>query len=493
MSVPMLDGHRPLALIASLTDRLEDRGVSYCHWKSTTAIDRSATGDNDLDLLVARGDVLAFTEILSHLGFLRADVRRARAVPGTEDFYGFDRPSGRLVHVHAHYQLVLGNDRTKNYRLPVEDAYLSSAERRGVFRLPAPEFEFVVFVVRMGLKYAIWDEIAWNALRGGEAGPKRSEMAEFEDLRARVDPARVSAVLKSHFPFLGEGLFQECVDFLSTDLSLARRVRLARRLEGALRPHAGRAPSLDAWVRIWRRAELAFRRRVGRLPTHRPTGGGVMIGIMGGDGSGKSTALAEVSRWLEGEFDTRRIHLGKPRWSPTTVAVRGSLKLAAMGASVLRRSSGGVNMIERYRPLFWYACTARDRALTFRRARSFVAGGAIVMSDRYPHPSLQLMEAPQIERTAGDLADRPLVRYLAALEKRHHDSITPPELLAVLRVDPEVAVVRKVDEPPESVRRRGREIWETDWEGSSVHVIDASRSRADVVADLKSLIWSVLT
>lgn len=489
----MLAGQRPLALISSLTDALEDRGVTYCHWKSTTAIDRSATGENDLDLLVARGHVKAFTEVLLGLGFVRADPWRAAPVPGMEDFYGYDRPSGRLVHVHAHYQLVLGHDRTKNFRLPVEEAYLDSSESRGVFRLPAPEFEFVVFVVRMALKYAIWDEILWNALKGGKAGPKRSEIAEFEDLRARVDPNGVTALLNGHGPFIGVDLFDECVAFLAGRMSLIRRVRTARRLQAALRPYARRAPSLDAWVRLERRVGLAVRRRLGLLPTHRPASGGVMIGIMGGDGAGKSTALAELVKWLEVDFDTLQIHLGKPKWSRTTVAVRGSLKVASVGASLVRRRSGRPSLVDQYRPVFWHACTARDRALTFRRAASFAAGGGIVVSDRYPHPALRLMEAPQIERTAGDLVDRPLVRSLATMEKRYHDSITSPELLVVLRLDPEVAVARKVDEPAESVRTRGREIWETDWEGSSVRVVDASRSREEILADLKDLVWSVLT
>ena len=30
-----------------------------------------------------------------------------------------------MVHVQAHYQLVLGDDMTKNFRIPLEDAYLA--------------------------------------------------------------------------------------------------------------------------------------------------------------------------------------------------------------------------------------------------------------------------------------------------------------------------------------------------------------------------------
>lgn len=42
-----------LELIVELVDAFDRSGVAYCHWKSNQAIARSATGENDLDLLVA--------------------------------------------------------------------------------------------------------------------------------------------------------------------------------------------------------------------------------------------------------------------------------------------------------------------------------------------------------------------------------------------------------------------------------------------------------
>ena len=53
-----------------------------------------------------------------------------------------------------------------------------------------------------------------------------------------------------------------------------------------------------------------------------------MITIVGGDGSGKSTAVDGLYEWLAPEFDTTRVHMGKPRWSLLTVAVRVCSKWA---------------------------------------------------------------------------------------------------------------------------------------------------------------------
>ena len=78
------------------------------------------------------------------------------------------------------------------------------------------------------------------------------------------------------------------------------------------------------------------------------------------------------------------------------------------------------------------------------------------------------------------------------LEERYHRTILPPDLLVVLRVDPKIAAARKTDESPESVQRRGAEIWNVDWAGLGVDVVDASQPQETVARELKALVWSVL-
>jgi hypothetical protein len=143
-----------LDLVVALCRALEDEGIRYCHWKSNEAIDRSASGENDLDLLIDRSDADRFGEVLHRLGFKQARPAPSREVPGLIDHYGLDDRSGRLVHLQAHYQLVLGDDMTKNFHLPVEHAYLDSVGAGGLIRVPAPEFELAVFVIRMILKHS---------------------------------------------------------------------------------------------------------------------------------------------------------------------------------------------------------------------------------------------------------------------------------------------------------------------------------------------------
>lgn len=270
-------------------------------------------------------------------------------------------------------------------------------------------------------------------------------------------------------------------------------------MERALQGAARHRRWVDTYLRLWRRFSLGIRfRGFGHTPRYRLATGGAVIAILGGDGSGKTTAIVELHRWLGRELDTSETHMGKPRWSLVTRIVRGGLKVLRWvipGVDPRRLEAipeTGPLSLNDYTQIVWEACTARDRYLAARAAKRFATGGGLVISDRYPHPALKMVEAPQIVALLGSRAPDGLVRRLAELERRYHAAIGAPDVVAVLRVDPEIAVARKTDETPESVRRRSTEIWNVDWAAAGVHVVDASQPKEAVLADLKTFIWSEL-
>lgn len=486
----------PIPLVIELTDALSAEGIVYCHWKSNAALELAERGETDLDLLVGRSKASQFEGVMASLGFITAARPYVKDAPGVAHHFGYDASADRLVHVHAHYQLVLGHDRTKNYRLPIEDAYLESAEVRGVFPIPSPEFEYAVLVIRMVLKYAILDEIVWSALRGRRAGPKRSERTELESLGAELDRDRLKAVVEEHLPFIGSVLFTDAERVATGQPPLRMRLSVARQIQLALAPHARDNALLDAWLRVWRRFSMTVRRRTDRASGFTPGSGGALVAVLGGDGAGKSTALEEISAWLSRDFDVSQVHLGRPPWSLTTYAVRAVLKAGAATGLVKDIPPAASDLDEEIpqaenRRLFWYACKARDRYREYRKARRAANRGTIVLSDRFPHPALSRTDVPQIARLLED-APGPVHRWLIRLEDRYHALVAMPDLVFVLLLEPEEAVRRKTDEPADYVRKRSTEIWETDWDVEDVHVIDASRPPEVVAAEMKQILWDWL-
>lgn len=490
----------PLDLVSRLCEALAAEGIVYCHWKSNDALDRAVRGDSDLDLLVRRRDAQRFTAVIRDLGFKDARSPSVKRVPGVFHSYGLDEPSGRLVHIHAHYQLVLGDDTTKNYRLPIEDAYLASVDSDRVLPLPvpAPDFELVVFIVRMVLKHSTWDAIASQHGR-----LSTSEATELDYLTSRADPERARSIVREHLPFIGDALWSRCRRCVEGRATGWFRVRTAHRLERVLGPHARRRHGTDSVLRLWRRGRVVIRRHVLHRPSPRGRldGGGALIAVVGGDGAGKSTVVDELQRWLSEAFATTSIHLGKPPSSLTSSAVRrvwrrsvrglmrepkvtGASLAASDGTSMSRRASAR---------LIGQVTTARDRYLIYRVARRFASSGGIVISDRFPLPEIQLMDGPLARRMLDTPGGRPLVTSLARLEGRYYERILDPDILIVLSVDPDLAVERKrgIDDE-EVVRSRCEEIRQLDWDRLPAIVVDAGRSKEDVLAEIKSAVWSRL-
>src|SRR3990172_12528051 len=246
-----------LDLIHRLCQALEAEGITYCHWKSNNALDRSASGENDLDLLVSWADVRRFTRILCRLGFKQGKAPAEKQFPGVLDYYGYDKAADRLIHVHAHYQLILGHDMTKNYRLPIERPYLESAVQDDLFKVPAAEFEFIVFVIRMVLKHSTWD-----VMLGGEGRLKTAERQELDYLRARINQDRINDILKRDLPYIDVELFGKCVQALRPACSTWTRVKTGQELQSKLRGNARRLVPIDIYLKVWRRASVVIRRRI---------------------------------------------------------------------------------------------------------------------------------------------------------------------------------------------------------------------------------------
>jgi hypothetical protein len=483
-------GTQPLVL--DLCHELLAARVRYCHWKSNDMLARSATGENDLDLLVSREDGGMFLSVLLRLGFRRAIAPGGREHPGVCHYYALDAPTGRFVHVHAHFLLVLGDDTTKNFRLPVEDAYLASVRHDDLFPTPAPEFELALFVVRMTLKHATWDAVATG--KGRMGGNERRELTW---LLERADLERTRAVVEEHLAGVGVELWARCLEAAREPLPLSARLSLGRELLRALQPHARRPWPVDTTLRAVRRVTWGSRRYLLHLPARKrlePTG--ATVAVVGGDGAGKSTAVEGVAAWLGGPLRVRRTHLGKPRPSPLTLSVKGPMYVArAVGllpgtARTVDPRTAGPEDFPGNAWALWHVLTARDRLRDYRRARRTAAAGGIVVSDRWPLPQIRLMDGPRTtwlldhEEQLGRLT-----LALARAERNLYARMAPPDVLVVLRLDPEVAVSRRSDEPEDYVRRRNTEVWSVDWSGTGAQVVDAEQP-ADVVLDeVRRAVW----
>jgi thymidylate kinase len=454
--------------------------------------------------LVSRADIQRFTEILYRLGFKQAKAPVEKQMPGVQDYFGYDEAGDKWVHVHAHYQLILGDDMTKNFHLAIEEPYLRSAMQGDLFKVPSAEFEYIVLVIRMVLKHAALDAILTR-----QGSLKSSERRELDDLQDKVDSSRSNEILKHDLSMLSSELFVDCERALQSGCPIWSRAIAAHRLQVALKASAFHSLPVDIYLKLWRRIILVLQRRLFKTSTkYQSAIGGALIAFVGGDGAGKSTAINALHTWLSKNFQSIKVHMGKPNWSWITKIIRSMLKIGQiLGLYPLETSfeetltESGFPRVSLSDPRGLSARPLLEvcESSTFRCSwwNSFFSTG-------FTDP-IHLMDGPQTERFIHELADGPgaklplspkmtdrFAQYLVRLEKNFYHQISFPDLVAVLRIEPEIAVQRKTEEDPSAVFQRSNEIWQIDWDQTGVYVIDSSLSKAEVVSELRGLIWSKL-
>ena len=82
------------------------------------------------------------------------------------------------------------------------------------------------------------------------------------------------------------------------------------------------------------------------------------------------------------------------------------------------------------------------------------------------------------------------VAWMIHQEQKNFEPFVFPELLIVLKLDPQIAAERKTDEESDYVRARSQLVWSVDWQQTRAHVVDASQRREKVLETVKSLVWS---
>jgi len=118
----MSDGN----LLTKLFSCLNQGKVRYCVWKNCHETKRAVRGEDDLDILVGRGDFSKFCSLIAGLDFKEAKANHL-FYPNIFHYYGLDYVNEAVIHLHVFTRIMTGESHLKDYHLPWENALLSSA------------------------------------------------------------------------------------------------------------------------------------------------------------------------------------------------------------------------------------------------------------------------------------------------------------------------------------------------------------------------------
>jgi thymidylate kinase len=499
LTAQTLAGNQISPVLLAILEDFQKADISYCFWKSSRGVYSALAGESDLDLLIARKDQHRCKTILHKCGLKLFPSVPARDDPAVLSFLGHDDLIGQLAHVHLHFRLVSGERLLKNYHLPWEDAVLARSIQHPAFpiRILDPASEAFLLVIRSCLELRRRDPVTWRHW----TSTTRKFSLDRTALTSRLDEDMLrelaAGLTNDHFAAV-------VVEAFYDKKPLEDQWVLRRHIEEFLAPYRAYG-AIEARLRTSIRAAHwivgGINKRFLYLPrpwSRRAPGGGMIVAIVGVDGSGKSTAMTTINAWLGSEIDTIPMYFGTGDGRPSLLLrpfkmmlpfIARTLKTRPKGASHGAISNRDPGFLYSMLLTVWALVVAREKRNKLLAARRGANRGLVILTDRYPQnetacfndgPLLnRIPHAPQwlrrLEASAYFLAQR-----------------LPPDLVIKLQVTPETAQSREPNMDPSTVRERIAALRPLTFAAKHVVTIDAEQPLPSVMRRIKSEIWNLL-
>lgn len=463
----------PLAL--KLFEGFDQASVTYCNWKSIRHLPAAVDAKTDLDLLVCENDADAAEQVLSDLGFVKCKPPWFRRYQWIEDFIAIDPENGSMVHAHVHYRLIIGESGVKSFHLPWEKQILEHRGRDetfGTWVVPAA-VEMALLIVRFALKKRFPQPLKSGRKRGMSAKERADFEREFDWLRGQASEADIAGWLKT-LPgeFSKESFVQSCVSGYESGLDSVEFDNFSKELNAQRRFGRMKAEFLLWSTALFSRINKRISQRsywpvVSRrvLPEK-----GIVVAILGPDGSGKSTLTTDITKHCLRKLDTVRIYLGSADNSASLW--RGPLE------KLLRKLNVGV-LKKLFRPYLGLVI-ALEKKRRIRFAMRAREKGFIVIADRYPQPFVKgFNDGPRLSK----------VPVLAGIEQRMYERYPQPDLVVRLVADTDVLSARRPEMDPDVIIKKQKGFEAIEFKDSEEVYIDCSMPYEEVKLAVLQQIW----
>ena len=490
-----------LAVIRQLFGRLHAADLRYCHPKSNEHVDASMQGFSDLDVLVQAGRSDDLQRILADTGFRRFQATALTAYPAVEDYLALDEATGRIVHLHLHHRLTVGQMYLKGYRLPWERELISTRQldpENGLY-VAMPEMELLLLLVRDALKRRLRTTVSeWLGRQ-----PKKGDFArEFAWLTARTDHDAVAALAGRLIGTKAEAPMRRLLQSSASSQDRRAFAALVRPMLKYHRSYGTVSAALLLPVRevFWLFGGLSRRRFHWAFPLRRISPrGGMVVAFIGSDGAGKSTLCADTVAWLGGKLDVVPIYFGSGDGPSSFLRmplqfVRRLVDRRAASGSPGARRSGWRGWLRAVALIPWALSLSLEKRGKLRRMIRARNRGMMVVCDRYAQDQVQGFNDG---RLLDRLAHSPwrFARALAAWEARpYHDAqLDPPDVVIKLVASPSVALSRRPEMRAEEIELRIAAVRSLRFPDQTlVAEIDADRPFEEVSRSVRRVVWKVL-
>jgi thymidylate kinase len=461
--------------------RLDEAGVAHCVWKGSDHLRESFAGDRDLDLLVDPAASLGVTAAFEAAGLRRAPTEDPRVA----DWFGLAPDTGALVQIQVYAQVLIDDGAVARWAPPWAEAILRDRRREAGVWVVDPAMELVLLLAQAAARNG---PVSRHVIRSRP--DPRTLGSRLDRLAALAGMERAAAIAAE---WLGPEVAAEVSAAASTSFDPDRLRTLLPKVGEAMAPlrlrhAAGRIPPTAAAVgrkvlrRVAARTTAQVRRRGRRSPS-----GGLIVAVVGADGSGKSTVAGDLAAEYQSKLDTLPLYFGSGAGAalPLFRVVKAARRI---GPSTT--GGTGTGSSPRLPQAVWGVALAWEKRRKLGLARRARASGAVVVCDRYPQLEVPgIHDGPRL--AAWDDAAGWRGR-LATWERRAYAGAADlgPDLVVRLDVSAAEAMRRRPEHDPADLRRRVEVVRALQFEGAG-HVEDvvADQRYEEVLRDVRTAVF----
>lgn len=508
-----LSFQRPkLKLIDFLIESMNVQAIRYCHWKSNEHLAASMAGDTDLDILFDIDEKEKVCGILNFYNFKRFEPIRQRKYADIEDFLGMDTETGKIVHVHAHFRLTLGESYLKGYQLNLESEILESRVYDvdfGIFR-SRPSFELILLFFRYAFKFRRRDQI--NLWWKKDVGYGDNIIREFNWLKQRCTDLEVKHVLS-----LVLNDYMPVYRIITSDFNMHNIAQLAGLIKKEFKEQRLYNPLVASIVRWYRELFSKVSAKLMKfsgLPVPRKRvhpDGGLVVALLGADGSGKSTLVSILLESFSKKIDVYKIYFGSgSSGASRSVQIFRKFKRQLIGNNIklsvkkdLSKTDnapsvkpGKISFVSGLFKGVEALLIARDKTRKIRRMEAARKKGMLVICDRFPQNQVKGRNDGPLLNEFYSSANI-LFRLMAKLESRLYKKTVKyqPDMAIKLIADARVLEARKpgqtalpvLEEKIEGIKNMQFS------KNCKVISIDVSHSLEEVALSVKRNVWAAFT